>query len=70
VTGGYTDAPSPVETEGSNPVDDLLAELREQMTIWVDVFAAYRAAEKAARDARWAEPVRQVRLEDICGSQG
>ena len=49
--------------------DDLLAVLRAQITRWTDECAAYWAAEKAERDARWAEPVERITLEDIRGGQ-
>ncbi len=68
-TGHPADMHEAIGAEGDIAGDDLLAVLRAQITRWTDECTAYRAAEKAARDARWAEPVERVTLEDICGGQ-
>ncbi len=68
-TGQPADMHEVIGVEGDITGDDLLAVLWAQITRWTDECTAYRAAEKAAREARWAEPVERVTLKDICGGQ-
>ncbi len=68
-TGHPADKHEAIGADGDIAGDDLLAVLRAQITRWTDECTAYRAAEKAAREARWAEPVERVTLKDICGGQ-
>ncbi len=68
-TGHAADMHEEIGVEAAFAGDDFLPVLRAQLTRWTDEFAAYRTAERAARDARWAKPVERVTLEDICGGQ-